>query len=71
MNIYYITQPGYNDHGYNEPGYNEPGYNEPWLYRTSLASPELFVITEFDCSLKVNLKKRQNCDVIRNEFVTS
>ena len=30
---------------------NHFGYNEPWLLRTDLAGPELFVITEFNCSL--------------------
>ncbi len=27
------------------------GYNEARLYRTEMAGPELFVITEFDCIL--------------------
>jgi len=30
----------------------QPSYNEPRLYRTNLASLELFVITEFDCIKK-------------------
>ena len=28
---------------------NQPSYNEPRLWQTSLAGPEVFVITEFDC----------------------
>jgi hypothetical protein len=35
----------------------QPGYNKPLSKRTNLAGPKMFVITEFDCTSKMQKKK--------------